>query len=91
MKEKTHQEGSASAAQLPIPNGWRFDKPLLTVFCNDPGAEGAEKPFQERVPGAKGLPHVMLEGPGHFACDEIPDEFSALLLEFIRTTGAGTA
>lgn len=64
----------------------KFHKPLLTVFSNDPGSEGAEKPFQELVPGAKGLPHVMLDGPGHFACDEIPDEFSKMLLEFIRTT-----
>ena len=69
----------------------RFEKPLLTVFCDDPGAEGAEKPFQDRVPGAKGQPHVMLDGPGHFACDEIPDEFSAMLLEFIRTTADETA
>lgn len=57
----------------------RFDKPFLTAFSDgDAVTRGGEKAFQERVPGARGQPHVTLHG-GHFVQEDSPAEIAALL------------
>jgi haloalkane dehalogenase len=57
----------------------RFDKPLITAFSDgDAVTRGGEAPFQARVPGAKGQPHVTLHG-GHFVQEDSPAEIAALL------------
>jgi len=54
----------------------QWQKPFLTTFSNkDPMMRGGEKHFQKRVPGAKGLPHVILRG-GHFLQEDSPNEFA---------------
>jgi len=61
-----------------------FDKPFLTAFSDgDAVTKGGEKVFQERVPGAKGQPHVILHG-GHFLQEDCPSEISDLIDTFIR-------
>ena len=45
----------------------RWEKPFLTAYGDrDPITRGGEVPFQRRVPGAQGQPHVKVEGAGHF-------------------------
>jgi haloalkane dehalogenase len=57
----------------------RFDKPFVTAFSDgDAVTRGGEKIFQERVPGAKGQPHVILRG-GHFLQEDSPAEIAALI------------
>ena len=61
-----------------------FDKPFLTAFSDDDAVtRGGEKIFQERVPGARGQPHVTLHG-GHFLQEDCPSEIVDLIDTFIR-------
>ena len=56
-----------------------FDKPFLTAFSDgDAVTKGGDVPFQQRVPGAKGQPHVTLHG-GHFLQEDSPAEIAALI------------
>ncbi|MCE3290327.1 MAG: haloalkane dehalogenase, partial [Caulobacter sp.] len=62
-----------------------FDKPFLTAFSDgDPVTRGGERPFQQRVPGAKGQGHVTIEGGGHFLQEDRPAEIAALIDRFIE-------
>ncbi|HPG27029.1 MAG TPA: haloalkane dehalogenase [Myxococcota bacterium] len=64
-----------------------FERPLLTVYGDsDPCTGGWGEIFQERVPGAKGQPHVVLEGAGHFLGEDRPDDFARYALEFVQST-----
>ncbi len=64
-----------------------FEKPFLTAFSDqDPVTKGGEKIFQERVPGAKGQPHVTIEGGGHFLQEDKPAELVELIDGFIKRT-----
>ncbi len=64
-----------------------FTKPVLTAFSDgDPVSKGGERVIQERIPGAKGQPHVIIEGGGHFLQEDKPDELVALIDEFIAQT-----
>jgi haloalkane dehalogenase len=61
-----------------------FDKPFLTAFSDlDPVTRGGEGAFQRRVPGAKGQPHVTIEGAHHFLQEDKPEEIAALINRFI--------
>jgi haloalkane dehalogenase len=63
----------------------RFDKPVLTCFSDkDAVTAGGEKAFIDRVPGAKGQPHTIIEGGGHFLQEDAPDELVALIDRFIK-------
>lgn len=59
----------------------RFDRPFLTLFTDqDPITKGSDSFFQKAVPGAKGQPHRIVEGGGHFCQEDVPDVFVAELL-----------
>ena len=61
-----------------------FDKPFLTAFSDgDAVTRGGEKIFRERVPGARGQPHVTLHG-GHVLQEDCPSEIVDLIDTFIR-------
>jgi haloalkane dehalogenase len=69
-------------------NAWKvleqWNKPFLTTFSNkDPIMRGGEKYFQKRVPGAKGLPHVILHG-GHFLQEDSPKEFAQAVNQLLQ-------
>ena len=65
----------------------RFDKPFLTAFSDgDPITKGGEHPFQSRVPGAQGQPHIVTKGAGHFLQEDRPDYLAKLITQFVRTT-----
>lgn len=67
-----------------------FDKPVLTAFSDqDAVTRGGEKAFIDRVPGARGQPHRIIAGAGHFLQEDAPGELCALIDDFIRAdTGA---
>ena len=64
-----------------------WEKPFLCVFGDHDQIAyraGAHLPFQQRVPGAQGQPHRVLEGPNHFIQEDAPDELVVIIDEFIR-------
>ena len=68
---------------------WRvleaFEKPFLTAFSDgDPVTRGADRQFQERVPGARGQKHVVIRDAGHFLQEDKPEELVAVIDGFIR-------
>ncbi len=68
--------------------GWT--KPFLTVFgADDPIATrpGAHRKLQERIPGAKGLDHVMIEGANHFIQEDAPEQLVDIIDGFVRQEG----
>lgn len=62
-----------------------FDKPLLTAFgAEDAITRGGERPFIERVPGAQGQAHTVLQGAGHFLQEDVPAELCTIIDTLIR-------
>lgn len=58
----------------------RFERPFVTAFSDsDPITRGGDRPFRERIPGARGQTHVTLPG-GHFLQEDCPDEIAALIM-----------
>jgi haloalkane dehalogenase len=66
----------------------RFDKPVLTCFSDkDAVTAGGEKAIIDRIPGAKGQPHTIIKGGGHFLQEDAPEELTRLMIDFIAATG----
>lgn len=64
----------------------RLDVPFLTLFSDkDPITKGAEKYLQANIPGAKGQPHRVLAGGGHFLQEDCAEELVAALVPFFST------
>jgi haloalkane dehalogenase len=62
----------------------KFDKPFLTLFGDsDPPTRGWAEVFQERVPGAQGQPHQVLERAGHFWQEDCGAEVAQFIAEWI--------
>jgi haloalkane dehalogenase len=65
----------------------RFDKPFVTAFSDgDAVTGGMDVPLQERIPGAKGQPHVTLSG-GHFLQEDSPQGIVDVVDALIRRRG----
>lgn len=65
----------------------RWEKPFLTTFSDsDPITKGGDRVFQERVPGAKGQPHVTIEGAGHFLQEDKGEEIAGHVAGFVKAT-----
>ncbi|WP_020406062.1 haloalkane dehalogenase [Hahella ganghwensis] len=74
---------------------WRilqqWKKPFLTTFSNgDPIMRGGDRYFQERIPGAKGQPHVTLKG-GHFLQEDSGPQFAAEVNRLLERMGESSA
>jgi haloalkane dehalogenase len=64
-----------------------WDAPLLTAFSDkDPVTAGGARAFVERVPGAAGQPHTVIEGGGHFLQEDRGPELAAVVADFIART-----
>ncbi len=70
---------------------WAFletwTKPFLTVFGDQDAIAfkpGAHLKLQEKVPGAQGQPHRVIEGANHFIQEDAPDELVEIIDTFIR-------
>jgi haloalkane dehalogenase len=62
----------------------RFEKPFLTAFSDgDPVSKGGDAPFQARVPGAKGMQHLIIEGGGHFLQEDQPAKIAEVIQDLI--------
>jgi haloalkane dehalogenase len=62
-----------------------FDKPFLTAFSDsDPITRGGEHVFQKLIPGAQNQSHVVIKGGGHFLQEDCGEEFSRVVVDFIR-------
>jgi haloalkane dehalogenase len=65
----------------------KFDRPFLTAFSDrDPSTKGWEAVFRDRVPGAKGQPHVEIRNAGHFVQEEQGPELAAILVDLMKRT-----
>ena len=62
-----------------------WTKPVLTIFSDkDLVAPNGWKPIVERIPGAAGQPHMVLEGGGHFLQEDISEAYTEVLLSWLR-------
>jgi haloalkane dehalogenase len=62
----------------------KWEKPALTAFSDqDPITRGADRAFQERVPGTKGQPHTTIEGGGHFLQEDKGEELANVIVEWL--------
>ena len=63
----------------------RFERPLLTAFGDkDAVTKGGERAFIDRIPGARGQPHRIIAGGGHFIQEDAPEELCGLIDDLIR-------
>jgi haloalkane dehalogenase len=78
-------ERERNEAAWKVFEGW--DKPFLTLFSNrDPVTRGGHRIWQERVPGAKGQPHAVTRGAGHFLQEDKGPEVAQAIAAFMRAT-----
>ena len=62
----------------------QFEKPFVTMFSDgDPITRGGERIFQKLIPGAKGQPHTIIKGGGHFLQENRGKEFAKAIVDFI--------
>jgi len=62
----------------------QFERPVLTAFGDqDAVTRGGERAFIDRVPGARGQPHRIIAGGGHFLQEDAPEELCALIDDLI--------
>lgn len=65
-----------------------FDKPFLTLFgADDPVTGGLGATLSERIAGAKGQPHAILENCGHFSQEDRPQELAQGVIDMARKCG----
>jgi haloalkane dehalogenase len=65
----------------------QFEKPFVTMFSDgDPITRGGERVFQKLVPGAKGQPHTIIKGGGHFLQENRGKEFAQMVVDFMSRT-----
>ncbi len=63
----------------------RWTKPFHTAFSDsDPITRGADQVLREKIPGAKDVEHVTIEGAGHFLQEDKGDKLGDAVVRFIR-------
>ncbi len=61
-----------------------WEKPFLCAFSDsDPITRGGDRPFLQRVPGAQGQPHRVIEGGGHFLQEDKGPELAGVVVEWM--------
>jgi haloalkane dehalogenase len=65
----------------------KWEKPFLCAFSDeDPITRGADRRFQQLIPGTKGQPHTTIVGGGHFLQEDRGEELARVVVEFIEST-----
>ena len=75
-----------ASGRAPLPPLRHEQKPFLTVFGEHDQAfkaQGADRTFQEIVPGAKGQPHTTIVGADHFLQEEKGPELAQIIVDFL--------
>jgi haloalkane dehalogenase len=63
-----------------------WEKPFLCAFSDeDPITRGADRRFQELVPGTKGQPHTTITGGGHFLQEDRGEELAKAVVAFMQS------
>jgi haloalkane dehalogenase len=63
----------------------RFERPFLTVFGDrDPMTAGSDRALQKTIPGARGQPHALLPGVGHFLQEDAREDVAQRIVAFVR-------
>ena len=61
-----------------------FTRPVVTAFGDsDPATKAWERVFRERIPGARGQPHIEIASSGHFIQEEGSEALSNALLNLL--------
>jgi len=61
-----------------------FTRPVVTAFSvSDPGTKAWQRVFRERIPGARGQPHIEIANAGHFIQEEGSEPLSGALLDLL--------
>jgi haloalkane dehalogenase len=64
-----------------------FERPFLTAFSDaDPVTGGADRPLQERIPGARGRTHTTITGGGHFLQEDQGPQLAETIVQFVHDT-----
>jgi haloalkane dehalogenase len=68
---------------------WRFleefTRPVVTAFSTgDPSTKAWERVFRERIPGARGQPHIEIPNAGHFVQEDGSEALSSALLALLE-------
>jgi haloalkane dehalogenase len=85
---------TATNAQYPANwEAWQvvqeFEGPFLTLYSDkDVVAPRGHLQFREAVPGAKGQPHTILEGGGHFLQEDVGGAYAEVLVKFLEAARA---
>jgi haloalkane dehalogenase len=84
----TRPDDPASAANR---RAWevlrRWEKPFLTAFSDgDAITRGADRLFQQLIPGAADQPHTTIKGAGHFLQEDRGEELAGVVVDFIART-----
>ncbi|MFI7068531.1 haloalkane dehalogenase [Kribbella sp. NPDC050124] len=65
----------------------RLRTPFLCLFsAQDHVTRGNHSALSDHIPGAKGQPHLAIEGAAHFVQEDRPAEFAAAVNAFISST-----
>jgi haloalkane dehalogenase len=66
-----------------------FHRPFLTAYSDgDEASGGWAEIFQERVPGAEGQAHAVIEGAGHFVQEDRGEVLGDIIAGFIAATSS---
>ena len=70
---------------------WEFfatwTKPFVCMFSDqDPVTRNGEWAFRKVVPGSEGMPHITIEGGGHFLQEDRGPEFATSINSFVAAT-----
>ena len=62
----------------------QLELPLLCAYSDsDPITGGGDRPFRERVPGARNQQHVTIKGAGHFLQEDQGEQLVRVIVDFI--------
>ena len=68
----------------------QWQKPFLTAFGDgDPITGGAERLFQQAVPGCQGQSHATVAGAGHFIQETHGGELAKIIAQFMASNPVG--
>lgn len=62
----------------------RWEKPFLCIYATgDPITRSMYQVFRERVPGARGQPHSLVRGAGHFIQEDRGEELARRIVDWL--------